>query len=153
MILINDELQALYQQLILDHGRNPRHFGKPDTCTHSQAGFNPLCGDELTIYLTVKDNVIESAQFEGAGCAISMASASMLTGLVKGKTKDEALAIFKSFHDLVTTDESVDTENLGKLAVLAGVKAFPARVKCATLAWHALDGALSEDQNQPVSTE
>lgn len=148
------DIRELYQEVIIDHGRHPRNFGKCEQANHIKDGFNPLCGDKLTLYLTEKDGKIESLSFEGVGCAISMASASMMTESLKGKTVQEAQTIFQQFHQLVTEGGDPDTykEKLGKLVVLAGVSEFPARVKCATLAWHTMQAALSNDQT-PVSTE
>jgi nitrogen fixation NifU-like protein len=138
------DLTDLYQEIIVDHNRSPRNFGKLDDLTQQAEGYNPLCGDRLTLYLRVKDGIIEDVSFDGAGCAISVASASLMTEGVKGKTEQEAVTLFKQFHELVTTisDES-PAPSLGKLAALAGVRAYPTRVKCATLAWHTLDSALT----------
>ena len=149
-----DDLMALYQEVIVDHSQHPRHYYEL-SCANCQAdGYNPLCGDSLTLYLQVKDNVILDASFQGQGCAISTASASLLTESVVGKTVDAALALFKSFHQLVTdgTQTAETADQLGKLVILAGVKEYPARVKCATLAWHTLQAALSH-QTTSVSTE
>lgn len=144
------ELRELYQEIIIDHGRHPRNFGALPEANHHKQGFNPLCGDKIFIHIQEKNGVIEKVQFEGSGCAISMASASLMTDMVKGKTIAEANALFTAFHDLVTEGNS--SENLGKLAVLSGVREFPARVKCATLAWHTLKAALTDDAND-VTTE
>ena len=148
------ELRELYQEVILDHNKNPRNFGKLAGCTHAQEGFNPLCGDHLFLYLKMDKDVIQDIKFEGSGCAISKSSASLMTAALKGKTKAEAEEIFKQFHDLVTSDinDSVESEKLGKLAVFSGVREFPARVKCASLAWHTLHAALLGER-KPVSTE
>ncbi|GLQ06974.1 Fe-S cluster assembly sulfur transfer protein SufU [Sneathiella chinensis] len=151
---MQDTLRELYQEVILDHSKHPRNFGRPETVTCEAHGYNPLCGDTIDVFLTLNENgLIEKAAFEGKGCAISMASASMLTELVKGKTADEAHALFRSFHDLVTgaTEELGADEEAEKLMVLAGVKAFPMRVKCATLSWHALEAALKG--NHEATTE
>jgi len=145
-------LRDLYQSMIVDHGRNPRNFGELSPCTHTQKGWNPLCGDQMTLYLQVNNNQIEKAQFVGSGCAISMASASLLTEIVVGKTVQEANALFTQFHAVVTGSEPADLDALGKLAVLVGVAEFPARVKCATLAWHSLQSALNKTDNV-VTTE
>lgn len=149
-----DELRELYQETILDHNKNPRNFGKLEPYTHMKEGYNPLCGDHLFLYVNVDNGRISDVRFEGSGCAISKSSASVMTTVIKGKTLDEVESLFKKFHELVTgaPDESADTSNLGKLAVFAGVREFPARVKCASLAWHTLHAALVNSQ-QPVSTE
>ncbi len=146
-------LRELYQELIIDHGRRPRNFGICENANHIKEGFNPLCGDKLTLYLSEKNGVIENITFQGAGCAISMATASLMTEALKGKTIQQAEQLFIDFHHLVTQGQQEDAmEHLGKLSVLAGVIEFPARVKCATLAWHTLMGAINDDQN-PISTE
>jgi len=147
------ELGELYQQLILDHNAAPRNFGTLDEPTHSAEGFNPLCGDQLTLDVEVRDGVIYDLRFRGSGCAISTASTSLMTTALKGKTLDEAETLFSSFHQLVTAP-AADAElekRLGKLAALGGVRQFPMRVKCATLAWHTLHAALTGEKN--VSTE
>lgn len=137
------DLSSLYQEVIIDHNRSPRNFGKPADFNRSAQGFNPLCGDRLTLYMKVNDDdVIEDIAFEGEGCAISTASASLMTEILKGKSVSEAEELFGSFHDLVTGPETISAESLGKLAVLAGVRAFPSRVKCATLCWHAFQSAV-----------
>lgn len=137
------DLTELYQQLILDHGRNPRnHKALPDADCRLE-GLNPLCGDRLTVYLKTEAEYITDASFEGAGCAISMASASLMTEALKGKTLTEARELFEKFHQMVTQEGDQNSAQLGKLAVLGGVSAFPARVKCATLAWHTALGALN----------
>ncbi len=142
-------LRELYQEVIVDHSRHPRHFGTLKHPTHHAEGYNPLCGDRLSLYLNIKDDVIESIAFQGAGCAISTASASLLTEFLEGKTVAQAESLFGRFHAALI--EGSGEQDLGKLSVLVGVKEFPARVKCATLAWHTLHAAL---QNQPlVSTE
>jgi nitrogen fixation NifU-like protein len=148
------ELRELYQQVILDHNKSPRNFKKLENANHTAEGYNPLCGDKINLYLVVEDNIVKDVSFQGSGCAISKASASLMSSIIKGKTKEEAEQIFKKFHDLVTgklTDEAA-IEELGKLAVFAGVRDFPARVKCASLAWHTLISALKDEQNV-VSTE
>jgi nitrogen fixation NifU-like protein len=146
------DLRDLYQEVIIDHGRRPRNFGPmPDANRHAE-GFNPLCGDRLTLHLELRDGVIADARFEGVGCAISTASASMMTEALKGKTPAQADALFAGFHALVTGVASPAATELGKLTVLAGVREFPARVKCATLAWHTLEAAL-RDEKRTVSTE
>ncbi|GGK54000.1 Fe-S cluster assembly sulfur transfer protein SufU [Amphritea balenae] len=158
---MNNELRELYQEVIIDHGRRPRNFKVLQEYSHSQEGYNPLCGDRLQLFLLIRpgpEQVIEEASFLGEGCAISMASASLLTECLKGKTIAEAQTLFQQFHQLLTGDTAVqaEPEKLGKLQVLAGVRAFPTRIKCATLAWHALLGALNEDEDKPeawVTTE
>lgn len=147
------DLQTLYQEVILDHNRSPRNHHEMTCPTCEARGVNPLCGDKLTVYLSIKNHVIESASFVGEGCAISQASASLMTEALAGKTESEAEALFKAFHTLLTEDEhALDKGALGKLAIFEGVRAFPARVKCATLAWHTLDAALKHD-NAPATTE
>ncbi|HHQ40916.1 MAG TPA: SUF system NifU family Fe-S cluster assembly protein [Chromatiales bacterium] len=146
------DLRDLYQEVIFDHNRNPRNFGRLEGATHRAEGFNPLCGDQLTLYLKVgEDGRIEDVAFEGKGCAISTASASLLTESVKGRTLEEAERLFRGFHAMIMDEPAGEPVELGKLEVLAGVKEFPARVKCATLAWHTLHAAI-EGQEQ-VSTE
>ncbi len=147
------DLRELYQAVILDHHKKPRNFRKPEGADQSAEGFNPLCGDKVTIYVKVEDGVIRDIGFQGTGCAISTASASMMTEKLKGKTLAEAKDLFQEFHDLVTgAAPTPDEEHLGKLAVFAGVREFPVRVKCATLAWHTLNAAL-QGERQTVSTE
>jgi len=147
------ELRSLYQEIILDHNKKPRNFGKLDGATRTLEGYNPLCGDHYTIYLKVENGIIADIAFEGAGCAISKASASVMTTLVKGKTPEEAQELFGAFHRLVTGElKDVSFESLGKLAAFAGVSEFPARVKCASLAWHTMKNAL-EAKTEAVSTE
>lgn len=148
------DLRELYQQVILDHNKSPRNFHKVADANRTAEGFNPLCGDHLHVYLKMEGDVIRDVGFEGAGCAISKASASLMTSALKGRTTAEAKALFKRFHDMVTgsVDVEPDTEGLGKLAVFAGVREFPARVKCATLAWHTLNAAVKGGE-KPVSTE
>ena len=145
------EVRALYQEVIVDHGRHPRNFGPMPEATHVLDGYNPLCGDKLKIYLLVKNNVIESVKFEGAGCAISMASASLMSQQMQGKTIEEAKQLFQCFHAMIIEGREPDVR-LGKLTILEGVKEFPARVKCATLAWHTLQNAL-EGKNEVAVTE
>jgi nitrogen fixation NifU-like protein len=146
------DLRDLYQEVILDHYRKPRNSRPLAGANRKAEGFNPLCGDRLTLYLKLKDGVIEDASFEGSGCAISTASASLLTESVKGKTAPEVERLFQGFHNLVTQDVATPGPELGKLEVLRGVREFPARVKCATLAWHTLHAALA-NQAETVSTE
>jgi len=150
------ELRDLYQEVILDHGKNPRNHGRPVGCNRKSHGYNPLCGDKVTIYLNVEDGVVTDVGFEGAGCAISMASASLMTEILKGKTVEEAAAIFNRFRDIVMgQDDPVvdfgDSPDFDRLLVLSGVREFPMRVKCATLAWHTMTAAV-EGQDE-VSTE
>ena len=147
------DLKDLYQEVIVDHNRSPRNFGKLENPDRTLEGFNPLCGDRLTLYLKLDDNQIDDISFDGSGCAISVASASLMTDAMKGKTTEEAEDIFNNFHDLVASDaDNVDMEKLGKLAALAGVREYPTRVKCATLCWHTLHSAL-EGEDSAVSTE
>jgi nitrogen fixation NifU-like protein len=147
------ELSELYQQVILDHNKKPRNFRKLDTANHSAEGYNPLCGDQMTIYITLEDDLVKDVGFEGSGCAISKASASMMTQAIKGKSKEEAETLFKEFHSMVTGELDHETEenSLGNLKIFAGVREFPVRVKCATLPWHTMHAALNK-QDQ-VSTE
>lgn len=146
------DMRELYQQLIIDHGRHPRNFGELSAANHIKEGYNPLCGDKLILYVVEKNGVIEDMKFIGSGCAISMASASMMTQALKGKTFSEAQHFFHDFHEAVTTGVIADNHRLGKLAVLRSVSEYPSRVKCATLCWHTLLAALS---NRPeiISTE
>jgi len=147
------ELSELYQQVILDHNKKPRNFHKLENANRRADGYNPLCGDQLNVYLHVEGDQVQDVSFEGSGCAISKASASMMTQAVKGKTKAEAETLFNEFHRMATgdLDEENEPNHLGKLKIFAGVKDFPARVKCATLSWHTMHAALN-DQTQ-VSTE
>ncbi len=146
-----DDLTDLYQQVILDHSKSPRNFHKLENATCAAQGHNPLCGDHYTIFARMEGDVIKEISFQGSGCAISKASASILTDTLKGKTKAEVKALFDQVHDLVTTGKANDGE-LGKLAVFAGVHKFPARVKCAILPWHAVVAAV-EGRQEPVTTE
>ncbi len=153
------ELSELYQQVILDHNKKPRNFRKLETANHSAEGYNPLCGDQLTVYLNLEDDAVKDISFEGSGCAISKAAASMMTQAVKGKSKQQAEQLFSEFHGMVTGEEErpedKDDENaahgLGNLRVFAGVREFPVRVKCATLAWHTMHAALNNQET--ISTE
>jgi nitrogen fixation NifU-like protein len=147
-----DDLTELYQQVILDHSKRPRNFGKLEHASHTAHGHNPLCGDNIQLSLDVEGGVVKDIRFQGSGCAISTASASLLTESVKGKSKAEIQAIFDRVHELVTHGRQEDGADLGKLAVFAGVFKFPARVKCAILPWHAVVAALA-DKTGPVSTE
>ncbi len=146
------ELRDLYRELILDHARKPRHFGKLDDATHRADGINPLCGDKLHLYLHLNDGRIDDAAFEGSGCAISVASASLLTDTVIGLSVDEAGDWFDAVTSRLTGGTADAGFDLGKLAALEGVREFPTRIKCATLAWHALRSALDE-RAAPASTE
>jgi len=141
---MDSEFRDLYQEIILEHNRSPRNFGKLDNATHVLDGQNPVCGDHYKIYLRVEDGVIKDVRFQGAGCAISKASASVMTSMVKGKTVEEADRYFDLFHKIVTgaTDPMEHMDELGKMAAFAGVAEFPVRVKCATLAWHTMHNAL-----------
>ena len=136
------DLKELYRDVILDHNRHPRNFGPLEDANHHAEGNNPLCGDRLKLYLKVENDVVKEASFEGAGCAISTASASLMTESLKGKTREEALRLIDKFHTLLTTDTPA-SKDLGKLVVFCGVRDYPARVKCATLAWHTLKSALN----------
>ncbi len=169
------ELTDLYQEVILDHNRRPHNFRAIDAASAKQEGYNPLCGDRLTLYVTLDGDVITDAAFQGSGCAISKASASLMTDAVKGKTVAEARALFDAFHAMITSDPttplpdlSTDASavalsakvearsakvDLGKLSVFAGVREFPTRIKCASLAWHTMKAAVAGDHNPPVSTE
>ncbi len=147
------ELSELYQQVILDHNKRPRNFRRLEQANHIAEGYNPLCGDQLTVYLDLENDDIKEISFEGSGCAISKAAASMMTQAVKGKSKLEVEQLFTEFHQMVTgeLDEENSKNQLGNLRIFAGVRDFPVRVKCATLSWHTLRAALN---NQPiVSTE
>jgi nitrogen fixation NifU-like protein len=150
---MNSDLQDLYQDVVLDHGKRPRNFREVEGANHRSQGHNPLCGDQLTVTIKLEGDVIRDIGFLGQGCAISRASASLMTGAVKDKTCEEAEQLFEQVHKLVTEGPAeVDLEALGKLAVLSGVSEFPARVKCASLAWHTLRAAL-RGEAEPVSTE
>jgi nitrogen fixation NifU-like protein len=146
------ELRDLYQDLILDHGRNPRHFHRPGRANREAEGYNPLCGDQYTVALELDGERVRDAGFEGLGCAISKASASLMTSAIIGKSRAEVEKLFNEFHALLTADAPADERALGKLAAFAGVRAFPVRVKCATLPWHTLLAALA-GRKEAVSTE
>ncbi len=146
------ELTDLYQEVILDHNRRPHNFRVIDAPTATQEGYNPLCGDRLTLYLTLDGDLITDVAFQGIGCAISKASASLMTDAIKGKTVAEARDLFDHFHAMITSDTDTPAEDLGKLSVLAGVREFPTRIKCASLAWHTMKAAV-DDTKAPVSTE
>jgi nitrogen fixation protein NifU and related proteins len=147
-----DDLRDLYQEVILDHNKRPRNFGALAGANRSAEGHNPLCGDRVTVFLDVDEGRIQGISFEGAGCAISTASASLMTDAVKGMSIEEARDLFQGFHKLLTTGEGAGAAELGKLAVFTGVREYPMRVKCATLAWHTLQAALDQ-RDRPVSTE
>ena len=148
---MNDELDELYQQVILDHCKSPRNFHALEEANRKGEGFNPLCGDNYTVFVKMNGDVVEDAAFQGSGCCISKASASLMTAAVKGKTKTEVKTMFDHVHNMVTTGK-VDDDGVGKLTVFAGVHKFPARVKCAILSWHAVLAAV-EGKDGPVSTE
>jgi nitrogen fixation NifU-like protein len=147
------ELSELYQEVILDHNRSPRNYRQCDHCNHKSEGFNPLCGDHFFIYLDLEGDIIKDISFQGSGCAISKSSASLMTSILKGKTKAEAEALFEKFHAVVTSEigSEQELEELGKLAVFSGVRDYPARVKCASLAWHTMINALREESNTAVT--
>lgn len=147
------ELSELYQQVILDHNKKPRNFRKLETANRQAEGHNPLCGDQLTVYLDLENDAVRDIAFEGSGCAISKAAASMMTQAVKGKTRPEVVRLFDEFHGMVTgeLDEENTLNHLGNLKIFAGVREFPVRVKCATLSWHTMQAALNNQEL--VSTE
>jgi len=149
-----DSIRDLYQEVVFDHNRNPRNFRVMPDANRTIEGFNPLCGDRITLYVRIgPEGLIDDVSFQGSGCAISTASASLMTEIVRGQTEQEADALFELFHRITTgQDDTVDLESIGKLAVLAGVRAYPARVKCATLPWHSLLAAL-RNTGDTVSTE
>ena len=148
------DAQDLYQEIVMDHNRRPRNFGSIADSTSSSEGFNPLCGDQVTVFLKVSDEIVEDVSFEGIGCAISKSSASMMTEGVKGKSVEEALMVFQAFRRMLTTtsDQVEDSEILGDLEILKGVSQYPTRIKCATLSWHTLQAAL-QGSGSNVSTE
>ncbi len=148
------DLRELYQEIILDHHREPRNFRAPGDANRHAEGFNPLCGDKVTVYARIEDGVIRDIAFQGSGCAISTASASMMTEALKGKSEEDAAQIFGRFHDLVTgkTSSDCDSSTMGKLEVFTGVRDYPTRVKCATLAWHTMRAALA-GLKETVATE
>ncbi len=146
------DVRELYQEVILDHSRRPRNFGHLPGCNRVAKGYNPLCGDHISVYLEIADGIVKDAAFEGAGCAISMASASLMTEHMKGASEDEAERLFQCFHRLMTVEGEVEMDGLERLAVLSGVREFPVRVKCATLPWHTLKAALAKSDSK-VSTE
>ena len=146
------DLQELYREVILDHRRNPRNFGTLDDANRVIDGVNPLCGDKLKLFIRLNDDKIDDIRFQGSGCAISVASTSLMTERVKGTTIDEALELQELIHSLLTAEAPANAETLGKLAALSGVREFPSRVKCAALSWHALKSGLTDDSTS-VSTE
>ena len=146
------DLKELYRDVILDHNRRPRNFGRLEPPAHSARGYNPLCGDELTVYVALDGERVRDLRFEGKGCAISVASASLMSEAAKGRRRGEVAALFKDVHALLTQFDAPVPASLGKLAALSGVREFPARVKCASLCWHTLNAALA-DAATPVSTE
>jgi nitrogen fixation NifU-like protein len=148
------DMKELYKDVIVDHNRSPRNFRKIPDATRVQEGFNPLCGDKLTVYVKLDGDRISDLSFEGSGCAISVASASLMSQQLKGKTTGEALQLFDRMHDLLTRDDAeIDLDSLGKLAALSGVREYPSRVKCASLCWHTLRNALEPTSTQFTSTE
>ena len=151
--MIDSELRELYQQVILDHNKSPRNFRKIENANKSAEGYNPLCGDRINIYLIVEDNIVKDISFQGSGCAISKSSASLMTSILKGKTREEAEYLFNKFHEVVTSKigSEQDLSELGKLAVFSGVRDYPARVKCASLAWHTMINALQDKKNMTVT--
>jgi len=148
---MNINISELYQELIIDHGTQPRNYHAMSDANYTAEGFNPLCGDKIKLYLLIEHDIVNKASFEGAGCAISTASASIMTEMLVGKTKQEALDLFTDFKKLITTGDDTCT-NLGKLLALASVKNFPSRIKCATLSWHTLDSAI-KNKEAIASTE
>lgn len=146
--------RALYEKVILDHNKKPRNFGRLENADHEAEGYNALCGDQFTVFLKMDGDTIDEVQFDGAGCAISKSSASVMTTLLKGHSVDEARATFKRFHDMITSDHDaeLDEKELGKLMVFSGVREYPVRIKCATLAWHTMLAAL-EGKKEAISTE
>ena len=146
------DLDDLYQEVIMDHNRRPRNFRKPDEANREVEGFNPLCGDQLTLYLAVEDDMIADVGFQAVGCAISKASASMMTESVKGLSIGDAEKVFSEFHSMIT-QEDFDPDVLGDAELLQGVSRYPARIKCAALSWHALNSALVDEDRQTVTTE
>jgi nitrogen fixation NifU-like protein len=147
-----NELQDLYREVILDHNREPRNFGEIENADRVAEGVNPLCGDKMTLYLKLAGDVVEDIRFKGTGCAISVASSSLMTERVKGRTVAETLELFDKVHDMLIGSGEPSVEEMDKLAALAGVREFPSRVKCASLAWHALKAALT-GENEKISTE
>ncbi len=151
---MNEELRDLYQDVIIEHSKRPRNYHALDAPARSAAGYNPLCGDQIKVYVKLDDGKVADVSFEGSGCAISTASASVMTDAIKGKSATETEALFTKFHDLVTghADVAADDDELGKLSIFGGVSEFPTRVKCATLCWHTLRAAIA-GKDDPVTTE
>ena len=147
------ELRDLYQEVILDHHKRPRNYRAMEDATRHAQGHNPLCGDRVTIFVRMTGDKVEDVSFQGSGCAISKASASLMTDALKGKTVGEARELFEQFHDMITSNPETPPADLGKLSVLAGVREFPTRIKCASLAWHTMKAAVASDTAAPVSTE
>lgn len=147
------ELTDLYQEVILDHNRRPHNFRVIEGASAKQEGYNPLCGDRLTLYVTVEGDIIKDASFQGSGCAISKASASLMTDALKGKSVAEARELFEQFHNMITSSPESPAPDLGKLSVFAGVREYPTRIKCASLAWHTMKAAVAHEGDVPVSTE
>ncbi len=152
---MDSELRELYQEVILDHNKSPRNFRKIENASHFAEGYNPLCGDHIDVYVTMEDDVVKDVAFQGSGCAISKASASLMSTMMKGKKRDEAEKLFHKFQDLITgkLGDNPTIEDLGKLAVFAGVRDFPSRVKCASLAWHTIMAALKKEDKKFITTE
>ena len=148
---MNEELRDLYQEVILDHGKNPRNFRKMEKYDRKIDGFNPLCGDQITLFLKFEHGVVQDVSFQGKGCAISTASASMLTEAVKGKSEAEAMELFEEFRKMVTEEGNPNCSCLGKLEVFQNLKEYPMRVKCATLCWHAFQNALKGDEEMIIA--
>ncbi|HOP50845.1 MAG TPA: SUF system NifU family Fe-S cluster assembly protein [Ignavibacteriales bacterium] len=148
-----NDINDLYQQMILDHNKSPRNFKKLENYTHFAKGHNPLCGDEIDIYVLIENNVIKDISFQGQGCAVSKSSASIMTTLLKGKTLEEAEEIYENFHKIVTSkiDDNINLDEMGKLAVFAGVRKYPTRVKCATLAWHTYENAKNGEKEITIT--
>ena len=147
-----NQLDDLYQEVIFDHNKSPRNFGPLENADHEAKGFNPLCGDKINVYIEMDGEIIKDIHFDGSGCAISKASASIMTTLLLGKNKTEARELFEKFRTLITVEHDYDEATLGKLVVFAGVREFPTRVKCATLAWHTMQSAINND-GETVTTE
>ena len=147
--------RALYEKVILDHNKNPRNFGELPDADRKAEGYNALCGDQFTIFLKLNGDMIDDVHFVGQGCAISKSSASVMTTLLKGKSRKDAQEMFDRFHAMITADHDapVDADSLGKMAVFSGVREYPVRIKCATLAWHTMLAALKGETREPVSTE
>ena len=145
LILMFGELRELYQEVILDHGKNPRNFGVLEQYTCTSEGNNPMCGDQLTVYIDIKDDVVSDVSYRARGCAISIASASIMSSMIKGRTIEEVHILFDKFHKLCTGQEVEEDDDVEKLQVLSGVSEFPTRVKCATMSWHAVDSAIKSE--------